>query len=78
MELSGCRAVPIYYDMPEEELLTLLTNINGVLFTGGGLDLINETTGVQHQYYKTARVIFKYALAQKDDHNITFPLLGIC
>jgi len=48
VEMGGCIAVPIYYDMRESELKKLLSKINGVLFTGGGLTLINQTTGEQH------------------------------
>jgi hypothetical protein len=64
--------------MPESQLLELLPQINGVLFTGGGLTLINKTTGEWHPYYQTARVIFHYAKQQKDRHNLNFPIYGIC
>ena len=62
VELSGAIAVPIYYDMPDADLYTLLGKINGVHFTGGGLLLIDRVTGEQHPYYKTARKIFDYSI----------------
>ena len=45
MGLHGAKTIPIRYNLPEKDLLHLLDSINGVLFTGGGLKLINETTG---------------------------------
>ena len=38
------RAVPIHYDIPETDLISLLDKLDGVHFTGGGLDLYNFTT----------------------------------
>ena len=52
--------------------------INGVHFTGGGLTLINPTTGEQHPYYQTAKKIFEYSKTQKTTYNKSFPLTGIC
>jgi hypothetical protein len=43
--------VAIPYNIPEEQLMKLLPQINGVLFTGGALDLIDRETGEQHEYY---------------------------
>lgn len=37
---SGSRTVAIPYDIPQKELLELLPQINGVLFTGGALELV--------------------------------------
>lgn len=78
IELSGAVAVPVYYDSTDEELYDLLGKINGVHFTGGGLTLVDRVTGVQHPYYVTSKKIFQYSIQQKDLHNISFPLTGIC
>ncbi|CDW89591.1 gamma-glutamyl hydrolase 1 [Stylonychia lemnae] len=78
VELSGSCAVPIRYDLPENELLDLLAKINGVLFTGGALVLINRKTKEQSQYYKTAKFIFNYCLERKDKYNEHFPIFGNC
>ena len=45
IESSGMvRAMPIHYDTPENVLYGILDKIDGVHFTGGGLDLFNFTT----------------------------------
>ena len=41
---AGSRTVAIPYNIHPEELIPLLGQINGVLFTGGGLDLIDPET----------------------------------
>lgn len=64
--------------MPEAELRSVLNQINGVYFTGGGLDLIDKKTGKPHQYYVTAKIIYQYAKDVKDKRKEEFPLLGIC
>jgi hypothetical protein len=62
LETAGqVTAVPIHFDLPEDELLALLAQLDGVHFTGGGLHLYNFTTNEWHPYYITARRIFKYA-----------------
>jgi gamma-glutamyl-gamma-aminobutyrate hydrolase PuuD len=55
---AGSRTVAIPYDISEENLMRLLPQINGVLFTGGALNLINNSTKEPHQYYETAKKIF--------------------
>ena len=57
---AGSFAVPIRYNLPDEDLYPLLDSINGVFFTGGGLDIINPDES-QHPYYKTAKKIFEYS-----------------
>ena len=63
--------------MPDDELYSLLDQLNGVLFTGGGLVLF-EKNGHVHQYYKTAKKIYEYSMMMKDKKNETFPLFGTC
>ncbi len=59
IETSGfVKAIPIHYDISEDDLNDLLDKIDGVHFTGGGLTLYNETSGQWHPYYETARRIF--------------------
>ena len=69
-------AIP--YDIQKDELLNVLDQINGIYFTGGGIDLIDKKTGKQHAYYKTAKTIYEYAKSVKDSRNEDFPILGIC
>ena len=63
---GGSRTVAIPYNIPERELMKLLPQINGVLFTGGSLELIDQETGEQHQYYKTAKKVYHYSRFMKD------------
>mmetsp|Transcript_5780 Transcript_5780/g.9905 ORF Transcript_5780/g.9905 Transcript_5780/m.9905 type:complete len:257 (-) Transcript_5780:438-1208(-) len=74
---GGSRTVPIPYDISEEDLLNLLPQINGVLFTGGGLDLIDDQ-GNFHPYYLTAKKIMMYSKYVKDVRQEEWPVLGIC
>lgn len=74
----GSIPVIIPYDTPAEELDMILPQINGVLFTGGGLVLTDATGLDQHKYYKTAKRIFNYSLFQKDVLGQEWPILGIC
>jgi hypothetical protein len=53
---AGSWAVPVRYDISEEALHELLSQINGVFIPGGGLTLI-ESNGEQHPFYKTAKRI---------------------
>lgn len=75
---AGSRTVAIPYDISEENLMHLLPQINGILFTGGALELINQTTGKQHKYYVTAKKIFQYSKFMKDVKEEEWPILGIC
>jgi hypothetical protein len=47
VEIGGSTAVVIRYDASDAELYETLGKVNGVLFTGGGLLLIDPTTGEQ-------------------------------
>lgn len=75
---AGSRTITIPYDIAEEDLIKLLSQINGVLFTGGGLDLIDPKTGKQHPYYVTAKKIYTYSKYMKDARKEEWPILGIC
>ena len=48
IELGGSDTIAIPYDADEKLLDNLLQNINGALFTGGVLDLIDPETHEQH------------------------------
>ena len=69
-------AIP--FDISDDDLMNLLPQINGVLFTGGGLDLNDPKTGEPHQYVKTAGKIMAYSISKMDFYNETWPILGIC
>ena len=74
---SGSRTIAIPYNIEERALIDLLGNINGVHFTGGGLELIDKD-GNQHPYYVTAKRIMNFSKMVKDKYDVDFPVLGIC
>lgn len=71
LESSGARVVPIMNDLTKEEIEKLFNSINGVLFPGGGVDLISSG------YAKTGRIIYKLAI-KSFDQGVYFPLWGTC
>lgn len=75
--MAGAKVVPIIYTTPKDELYALLDRLNGVLFTGGSLDLVNPDTKEYHPYTVTSDLIFKYAMEHTDNGDY-FPLIGIC
>jgi gamma-glutamyl hydrolase len=66
---GGARVVPVLYDLPSDKLEHLLSSINGVLFTGGSINLDFNST-----FVKTAQTIVKHALSSKDH----FPIWATC
>lgn len=53
--------------MPKEELRELFHSINGILFTGGGLTLREDT-----EYYQTAKFLYHLALQANDQGEFFF------
>ena len=73
LESAGARAVFIPYDADDATLTALLDGVNGVLFTGGGLENLTWST----PYMQIAAKIFD-AVKAKNDDGIFFPLHGTC
>ena len=57
---AGSWAVPIRYDLSDEDLEKLLDSVNGVFFTGGATPLIDRETGEMSFFYKNAKKIWEY------------------
>eukprot|EP01016_Furgasonia_blochmanni_P035970 TRINITY_DN4048_c0_g2_i1.p1 TRINITY_DN4048_c0_g2~~TRINITY_DN4048_c0_g2_i1.p1 ORF type:complete len:394 (-),score=112.03 TRINITY_DN4048_c0_g2_i1:115-1296(-) len=75
VEAAGARAVPILYDTPRDELVKLLSQINGVIFPGGGADLwIN---GTATPLSETGEFIVRYAI-QANANGTYYPIWGTC
>ncbi|KAL0482619.1 gamma-glutamyl hydrolase [Acrasis kona] len=72
VEMSGARAVHIPFDAPKEELKRLFNGVNGLLYTGGMLDMKNGT-----QYFDNGLYLYSLALEAnaKGDY---FPIWGTC
>jgi len=77
IESAGGRVVPIHFTHTFERLDDIMSNINGILFTGGDLDLIDPQTGEYSQYTKLASHIYQKA-KEINDNGVVFPLWGTC
>ena len=75
---SGSRTIAIPYDIEDGLLDEVLDQINGVLLTGGSLDLVNKTSGEPHPYFLTAKRIFEYSKTKMEKDNEEWPILGTC
>lgn len=72
LESSGARAVILPFNANASTIDLLLERVNGVLFTGGGLDLTFNTT-----YVQSAKYIYD-AVRRINDGGVWFPLHGTC
>jgi gamma-glutamyl hydrolase len=74
LEASGARTVVIPYNANETTLAALFSSVNGVLFTGGGLE---SGLAFNSTYMTTARRLYDLVIAANDagDH---VPLHGTC
>ena len=78
--ISGGGSLPVFikYDTDDKTLYSILSKVNGVFFTGGGLDLyLDCDNNVPHRYTQTALKIYKYA-KKMNDQGIYFPVMGVC
>eukprot|EP00929_Paragymnodinium_shiwhaense_P108157 TRINITY_DN74482_c0_g1_i1.p1 TRINITY_DN74482_c0_g1~~TRINITY_DN74482_c0_g1_i1.p1 ORF type:complete len:379 (-),score=65.99 TRINITY_DN74482_c0_g1_i1:427-1503(-) len=76
VESAGARAVGIPYDAYDTNqtmLGELLTSVNGVLFTGGNLNLSDTGSA----YYRTGKYIFEW-VKKVNDEGTFYPLTGHC
>mmetsp|Transcript_30787 Transcript_30787/g.80635 ORF Transcript_30787/g.80635 Transcript_30787/m.80635 type:complete len:313 (-) Transcript_30787:192-1130(-) len=72
VEMGGARAAVIPYDMPEDSMIQLLSQMNGAVFPGGGVDLSPGTT------FRTAlEIVFNFTLSSSSSGN-PFVLWGTC
>ena len=60
VESVGAIAMPIYYNHTYEEIQNLLQKINGVLFTGGGLDFFDSDTEDDSDYIRSSKFFDPY------------------
>eukprot|EP00388_Colpodella_angusta_P008335 GDKJ01022845.1.p1 GENE.GDKJ01022845.1~~GDKJ01022845.1.p1 ORF type:complete len:377 (-),score=98.30 GDKJ01022845.1:1046-2140(-) len=69
---SGGIPVAIPYDLPEDELLSLLSRVHAVVMPGGGQE--TTRTDVETMFMRTSRLIFEMSCQSGND----MPLFGIC
>lgn len=65
-EAGGAQVVPVFYDASEEELAFTFSQINGLLFPGGGSNLYNTTL------YKAGKYLYDLAIADEEDYFVIF------
>ena len=78
LHYAGSWAVPVRWDLSDEDLEELLDSINGIMLGGGAAPLVDHETGEHSYFYKTARRIWNYMKRQKDEKGIDWPIVGIC
>jgi len=76
LEASGARVFGIPYNSPKPILDEFLSSLNGILFTGGSLDLSAQGTSAA-VYLDTANYLYNGVLAA-NDKGIHLPLHGTC
>ena len=82
LQQHGARVVPVSYAASEAELREVFAQINGLLFTGGGLDLhydqpiagSNQTSNV---FVRNAQFLMNLA-KEANDNGVYFPVWGNC
>ncbi|XP_076126380.1 gamma-glutamyl hydrolase isoform X1 [Alosa pseudoharengus] len=71
IESAGSRVAPIRLNLTQAEYEKIFAEINGLLFIGGAVDL------VQSDYARTAKFFYKLAVKANDAGDF-FPLWGTC
>ena len=71
LESAGARVVPLRPEMNDTILEYLIGSLNGILFPGGEINLIDSG------YAKLGRKIYKL-LKNKNEGGTYYPALGIC
>ena len=66
--------VPLLYDWSDRELEEAFGAVNGILFTGGGVDIARQSNAEAKQYLHAASVLFNLTLTSSD----WVPLWGTC
>lgn len=72
LEMAGAQVVPIFYKSSQADLKKQLSQLNGVLFPGGGMDL-----DIKNTFTKNADFILNYAKQQNDQGKV-FPIWATC
>ncbi|RYY33301.1 hypothetical protein EON62_04365 [archaeon] len=76
LEMAGARVVPIPFDADATTVTTLLKQLNGAFFTGGGTNFVNPD-GSMAQFSITAQLIFNESVTAWQNGE-TWPLWGTC
>lgn len=72
LEAAGARVVPINYLASKNDLIKIMDSINGVLFTGGGIEDFQN-----NPFWITAQIVYNYVI-ERNSKGDYFPLWGTC
>lgn len=70
LQSAGARVLPVFLDKDDQYYRNVISTTNGLLFTGGGVDLRTEDVG-------SARSLWNHAMKINTDGGY-YPILGIC
>ncbi|XP_027624937.1 gamma-glutamyl hydrolase [Tupaia chinensis] len=71
LESAGARVVPVRLDLKRSEYEKLFKSINGILFPGGGVNIMHS------DYAHVAKIFYNLAIQSFDDGDY-FPVWGTC
>ena len=74
-EMAGARVVPLMYNDTDENLIKIVSQINGVIYPGGAVNLINKN-GTLTEYSRKGKVVLD-KIKEMNDQGIHFPVFGI-
>eukprot|EP00826_Nyctotherus_ovalis_P027721 TRINITY_DN2169_c0_g1_i18.p1 TRINITY_DN2169_c0_g1~~TRINITY_DN2169_c0_g1_i18.p1 ORF type:complete len:352 (-),score=81.44 TRINITY_DN2169_c0_g1_i18:152-1207(-) len=77
VEAGGGRAVAISYKWSKAKMHSLMKKLNGLLFVGGGIELVNEDRTELNEYSQGAQRAFDIAL-EFNENGDYFPVWGTC
>src|SRR3989338_1695891 len=76
VESSGARVVPVRFDLPVEELRAYFDQLNGMLFAGGSIDLVES--GHFTPYLKSQQLFVQWSIEEYEKRGDYFPIWGTC
>ncbi|EFC39229.1 predicted protein [Naegleria gruberi] len=77
VESSGARVVPLRFDLPRDEMRSYFDQLNGILFAGGGVDLV-EKNGDLTPYMKSQQMLVNWAIEAYEKNGDYMPMWGTC
>lgn len=76
IQAAGARVVPIVWRDSDEDILNLVSKLNGAVFPGGAIAFKNED-GSLSEYGRKAELIINKA-KEMTDRGANYPVMGIC
>ena len=75
LKQAGAEVVPIQWDLPYDQIDYLLARVNGVVFTGGNINITKD--GQPTEIFLAFKHITQYILKKNQNSNY-YPLWGTC